>query len=184
MTTLAQFLFISAYPDKSHNFQDNEEFEQFRDNLLLTVGLTPEKVDKDIETNTTRKEERLSEAAICRRSHKVIRRAIVRKKINLLNIQRFLLNKLYELSKDLEEAVDEELESEWELQIQPHLQNKSTLKRFLTLLGVFAKVLTLSEAGKTMVSYLKSGGKDKELSNEFPLDESEESDDFTIPETK
>ena len=175
MVTLAQFMFISAYPDKSYESPDNEDFEQFRDVLLSAIPL--EKVDGEY-FDKTKKEEKLSGAAICRRSHKVIRRALERKKINLLNIQRFLLSRLYEISKDLEEVIDEELENDWSLQIQPHLQGKSSLIRFETLLGVFAKVLTLSEAGKTMVSYLKAGGKELSTENSF---EDEADSSFKIP---
>ena len=177
MTTLAQSWYITANPDKSHDFEDNEDFEQFRDHLLLINGMSAEKLDSLVETDKPKvKEERLSSGTIYRRSHNVIREALRRNKLSLINIQRFLLNKLYYYSQQLEDEVDEELVAKWESQIDLHLKRLDTKSSFETLLGVFAKVLTLSPNGKTMMSYL--GAKKKK--QEEDIEETDDSDDDTL----
>lgn len=177
MTTLAQSWYITANPDKSHDFEDNEDFEQFRDHLLLINGMSAEKLDSLVETDKPKvKEERLSSGTIYRRSHNVIREALRRNKLSLINIQRFLLSKLYYYSQQLEDEVDEELVAKWESQIDLHLKRLDTKSSFETLLGVFAKVLTLSPNGKTMMSYL--GAKKKK--QEEDIEETDDSNDDTL----
>lgn len=183
MTTLAQFWFITAYPDKSHVFdENNEEFEEFRDDLLIMKGMSAEKLDSPISLDKSKvKDKKVSPGTIYRRSHDAIRSAIIRGKLSLINIQRFLLTELYNYSQQLEEAVDDELVTEWKSQIEPHLKNLDTKSRFETLLGVFAKVLTLSATGKTMQSYLKAGKKDEVKDNVEETDDSDDDNSFQIP---
>jgi len=180
MTTFAQFLYINANPDKSHDFKDNEDFLQFRDDILLLPGMTLEKVDRDIEASTKSKDDKLSPATIQRRLHNVVRDALKRKKLSLLNIQRFLLNKLYYYSQQLEEEVDEELIQKWELQIDTYLKKLDAKSSFETLLGVYAKVLTLSPSGKTMLTYLGVGKKNEVKEDIEEIDDSDDSF-FQIP---
>ena len=174
MTTLAQFFFITAHPGKSHNFTDNEEFEQFRDSLL-SGGMSAHELDGLVAIDTPKaKIEVVTSGAIHRRSHTIIRDAIKREKLSLINIQRFLLNKLYYYSQQLEEELDEELVEEWESRIDLHLKRLDSKSSFETLLGVFAKVLTLSPNGKTMISYLRAGKKSD------VKEESDDSDDTSF----
>lgn len=182
MTTLAQSWYITANPDKSHDFEDNEDFEQFRDHLLLINGMSAEKLDAEVANTPSKPKAKVTSGVIYRRSHEAIRGAILREKLSLVNIQRFLLNELNYYSQLMEEDTDEELVAEWKSQIDSHLKKFDAKTSFETLLGVFAKVLTLSVKGKTMQTYLKAGKKKQE---EDDIEETDDSDDsrtgFEIP---
>jgi hypothetical protein len=184
MTTRAQSWYIDANPDKSHNFIDNEDFEQFRDNLLIVMGMSTEKVDEEVASILPAKPKaKVTSGVIYRRSHEAIRSALLREKLSLVNIQRFLLNELNQYSQQMEENTDEELVAEWKSQIDSHLKKFDAKTSFETLLGVFAKVLTLSVKGKTMQTYLKAGKKNevKEEDIEETDDSSDDTSGFTIP---
>ena len=186
MTTLAQYIYKTAHPDMSHDFENNEHFEEFRDGLLNVKDMSAEKLDTEmIDISSVKaKDEKLSPATIHRRLHKVIRDTLKRNKLSLINIQRFLLNKLYYYSQQLEEEIDEELIQKWESQIEVHLNKLDAKSSFETLLGVYAKVLTLSPSGKTMLTYL-GVGKKNEASED--IEETDDSNDdttgFTIPKS-
>jgi len=184
MTTLAQCIYKTAHPNMSHDFENNEHFEEFRDGLLNVAGMSAEKLDTvmiDIPNSSKPKDDKLTPATIQRRSHNVVRDALNRKKLSLLNIVRFLLNKLYHYSQQLKEEVDEELVQKWETQIDVALKKLDNKSAFETLLGVFAKVLTLSPTGKTMLTYL--GARKKNEVKEDDIEETDDSDNssFQIP---
>lgn len=182
MTTFAQYLFSVSFPEEAGNFEDNEHFEQFRDNQILYCGLTKEKLDSPYYisvTNKPLKSDKLSKGTIYRRSHKAIRSSILRKKLSLLNIKRFLLRELNFYSQQMEEQLDEDLITEWKSQLTPHLEKLDAKSSFEALLGVVAKILTLPETGKTLQTYLDA---EKKKSDEEQIDETEDDNSFKIPQ--
>ena len=181
MTTRAQYLYSISYPDHSQDFIDNEHFEEFRDSLLSMRDMSPEILDALWESKTKTLPTRpkiLSSGAISRKTHSLFRDKL-KNGIEVSDIQRFLLNKLYEYSQLLGD-INPSLVTEWEAKIEPHLKNLTIQQSFKTLLGIFSKVITLSSGGsKTRENYLKVNNKTQVEEDE---EEKEDTEDFKIPE--
>lgn len=180
MTTFAQYIYITANPDKSHDFTDNEDFEQFRDNLLIMQGMSIEKLDLEVSPITSKLKSKVTSGTIYRRAYNILRRRL-KGATQLSDIKRLLLNEISECSKQLEEINDEELITEWNLHIKPLLNQKELLERYKTLDSILTKMNTLSGKGsKTMENFLRAT---KDIADESTEEESNESDNnsFKIP---
>lgn len=181
MITRAQYLYIISFPDRSQDFTDNEHFEEFRDHLLFMKGVSPETLDAPWEEETKIIPSRpkiLSSGAISRKTHNLFRDKL-KSGVEVTDIQRFLLNKIYEYSQLLGD-INQDLVTEWEGKIEPHLKNLTVQQAFKTLLGIFAKIITLSSGGsKTRENYLKVNNKTQVEEDE---DEKDVDDGFKIPE--
>jgi hypothetical protein len=178
MATLAQYLYSISYSDKPQN-EETEHFKEFRDNLLKMPDMSAEKLDSEIliESQVSRhKEAPITTRTVCRRSHSLLRKKL-KDGTKLSNIVHFLLAEIYKHSQDLGEIIDEELVSEWKDKIDPLLETISIQERFNTLSGIFAKILSLPDKGKTMRDYLKVNDKKLELEIE---DETDELDENTL----
>jgi len=178
MTTKVQYYYKLQYPDRSHDFTDNEHFEEFRDSMLTMKDITPESLDAewdDIAPIISSRPKILSSGAISRKTHNLFRDKL-KGGIEVTDIQRFLINKMYEYSQLIGE-LNQELVDEWNEKIEPHLKNLSIQQSFKTLLGIFGRILTLSSGGsKTRENYLK-------VKNQVEEDEDEKDveDEFKIP---
>lgn len=181
MITRAQYLYSISYPDYPQDFTDNEHFEEFRDNLLGMRDMTPEKLDLPWENEIKAIPSRpkiLSSGAISRKTHNLFRDKL-KSGVEVTDIQRFLLNKIYEYSQLLGD-INQDLVTEWEGKIEPHLKNLTVQQAFKTLLGIFAKIITLSSGGsKTRENYLKVNNKTQVEEDE---DEKDIDEGFKIPE--
>ena len=180
MTTFAQLLFINANPDKSHNFDDNEDFEQFRDEILLLPGMTVEKTDRDIEAPVSKsKDTKLTSGTIFRRSHTLFRKLLIGE-TTISNLQRFLITKLYEISLQLGDIEDEELTLKWNGQLEPHIKRLTVEERYKVVQSMITKLSTISgKDSKTFQTYLRGTKKE---SIERVDDEVEQDDSsFKIP---
>jgi len=179
MTTKVQYYYKLQYPDRSHDFTDNEHFEEFRDSMLTMKDITPESLDAEWENIapiiSSSRPKILSSGAISRKTHNLFRDKL-KGGLEVTDIQRFLINKMYEYSQLLGE-INQELVDEWNEKIEPHLKNLSIQQSFKTLLGIFGRILTLSSGGsKTRENYLK-------VKNQVEEDEDEKDveDEFKIP---
>jgi hypothetical protein len=180
MITKVQYYYKLQYPDRSHDFTDNEHFEEFRDSMLTMKDITPESLDAECEditpiTHSPSRPKILSSGAISRKTHNLFRDKL-KGGTEATDIQRFLINKVYEYSQLLGE-LNQELVDEWNEKIEPHLKNLSIQQSFKTLLGIFGRILTLSSGGsKTRENYLK-------VKNQVEEDEDEKDveDEFKIP---
>lgn len=179
MTTFAQLLYINANPDKSHNFEDNEDFEQFRDEILLLPGMTLEKTDRDIEAPVSKKDIKLTSGTIFRRSHTLFRELLTGK-TTISNLQRFLITKLYEISLQLGDIKDEELTLKWNEKLEPHIKRLTVEEQYKVVQSMITKLSTISgKDSKTFQTYLRGTKKE---SIERGDDEVEEDDSsFKIP---
>lgn len=181
MTTFAQYIYITANPDKSHDFEDNEDFEQFRDNLLIMQGMSIDKVDAEIFTPTTSKPKVVTSGTIYRRAYNVLRRRL-KGTTQLSDIKRLLLNEICECSKQLGDIEDDELIIEWNTYIKPLLDQKELVERYKTLDSILTKMNTLSGKGsKTMENFLRATK--EEARHEVNEEEADDSDNssFRIP---
>ena len=181
MATLAQYLYSISYPDKPQD-EETEHFKEFRDNLLKMPDMSAEKLDSEISIESTvsrHKEAAITTGTVCRRSHSLLRKKL-KGGTELSNIQHFLLAEVYKYSQGLGEITDEELVSEWKAKIDPLLKTLSMQQRFNTLLGIFTKILTLSDKGKTMHNYLSVKDKKSEVEIGDEKDELDENT-FRIP---
>ncbi|WP_445243725.1 hypothetical protein [Microcoleus sp. N9_A2] len=175
MATLAQYLYSISYSDKPQD-EETEHFKEFRDNLLKMPDMSVEKLDSEIsiESKVSRhKEVVTTPGTVYRRSHSLIRKKL-KEGTKLSNIVRFLLAEVYKHSQDLGEITDEELVSEWKAKIDPLVKTLSVQDRFNTLLGIFTKILTLPEKGKTMQNYLGANDEKSEVEIEDETDELDE----------
>lgn len=182
MTTLAQSFYIAANPDKSHNFIDNEDFEQFRDHLLLMNGMSSAILDAEVSLTTSLKSKtKVTSGTIYRRAYNVLRRRL-KGTTQLSDIKRLLLNEISECSKQLGDIEDEDLIAEWNSHIKPLLDQKELLERYKTLDSILTKMNTLSGKGsKTMENFLRATKDTVEETIEDSDDSDNDSTGFIIP---
>ena len=167
MTTFAQLLYINANPDKSHNFENNEDFEQFRDDILLLPGMTLEKTDRNIEAPISKsKDTKLTSGTIFRRSHNLFRELLIGE-TNISDLQRFLITKLYKISLQLGDTKDEELTLKWNEKLEPHIKRLTVEEQYKVVQSMITKLSTISgKDSKTFQTYLRGTKKEKDWSFE------------------
>lgn len=181
MTTFAQYIYITANPDKSHDFEDNEDFEQFRDNLLIMQGMSIDKVDAEILTPTTSKPKVVTSGTIYRRAYNVLRRRL-KGTTQLSDIQRLLFNEIFECSQQLGDIEDKALVTDWNTNVKPLLNQKQPFERYKDLSSILTKMGTLSGKGsKTMENFLRATK--EEAKHEVDVEEVDDTNDnsFQIP---
>ena len=178
MTTFAQLLYTNANPDKSHNFENNEDFEQFRDEILLLPGMTLEKTDRDIEAPMSKsKDTKLTSGTIFRRSHTLFRELLINE-TKISDLQRFLINKLYEISLQLGDIKDAELTLKWNEKLEPHIKRLTVEEQYKVVQSMITKLSTISgKDSKTFQTYLR--GTKKEKIEDVEVEEDDSS--FKIP---
>ena len=162
MTTFAQLLYINANPDKSHNFENNEDFEQFRDEILLLPGMTLEKTDRNIEAPMSKsKDTKLTSGTIFRRSHNLIREELT-EGTEISDVQRFLVHKLYEISLRLGDIENTKFQLKWDERIEPHLKKLTSEEEYKCVYSMNTKLSTISgKDSKTFQTYLRGTKKEK-----------------------
>ena len=180
MTTFAQLLYINANPDKSHNFENNEDFEQFRDEILLLPGMTLEKTDRDIEAPMSKsKDTKLTSGTIFRRSHTLFRELLTGE-TEISDLQRFLITKLYEISLQLGDIKDEELTLKWNEKLEPHIKKLTVEEQYKVVQSMITKLSTISgKDSKTFQTYLR--GTKKESIERVDNEVEEDNSSFKIP---
>lgn len=180
MTTFAQLLYINANPDKSHHFENNENFEQFRDEILLLPGMTLEKTDRDIEAPMSKsKDTKLTSGTIFRKSHSLFRELLIGE-TKISDLQRFLTTKLYEISLQLGDIKDEELTLKWSEKLEPHIKRLTVEEQYKCVQAMITKLSTISgKDSKTFQTYLR--GSKKESIKKVDDEVEEDGSNFKIP---